>query len=139
MRHDLVRSLVLHFFGAAGVTRPVRVFTRAENFERFERHRGSLTPHFRRFIRRLHEGPALTIIAKTGPLRVYVAADAYVRLAAPDPNAEQSFLQVIAHEAVHARWPSLAHGQLFDRRTKALLDGYTCPAPRKRLPDVFRQ
>lgn len=127
LRHSLVRELIAHFADAAGVRRRIRVFTSAALYERYSKRRGGLSSDEREH---LLKGYAIARYRERTPHEIYVNTPRHV--------SPQELLDTAAHEVVHVRWPTLAHGATFDRRKSALLAGYRCGPKSSRLPEAFR-
>jgi hypothetical protein len=127
MRHQLIRELVVHYARQAGLQKMPRVFSRPDQFQAYMAKRGGLTRSERGHLRKGYE---ITVKRATTRCEVYVRPAAHQALSELDDTA--------AHAAVHMRWYGLHHGKLFDRRLKALMDGYTCPPQGHRLPEMFR-
>ena len=125
--HELFRTLVAQFAEAAGVRRRIRVFTRAALFERYSAHRGGLSEDERRHLR---GGHALAIARAVTPHEIYFNP---ARHASVDDVVDSA-----AHEVVQLRWQTLEHGRLFDRRKRALINGYSCGPKSSRMGEAFQ-
>ena len=107
MRHQLVRSLVLHFAEHAGYVGPIRVFTRIETFERIRRRRGYSDPTNE------HQDLGATLTGRPPAVLINIALHQTV----------YSLIRTCAHEAVHVADPDLQHGPEFYRRVRRLVRG----------------
>lgn len=107
-RHELVRSLVVHYAKQAGYDGALRVYLNRDRFEHIRRHR-------REAVLVEHDDYAVTL---TSPRRLPVT---WVNAARHSTIRELA--DTAAHEAVHVADPGLRHGPEFRRRVRALLRG----------------
>src|ERR1700682_3412956 len=94
MRHELVRALVQHYAEAAGVTKPVRVFSRPSVFAKHMERRGEgLSRSDRAHLRDRH---AMTVLTRSRP-PIFFNLVKHHHVADLADSA--------AHEITHIRWP----------------------------------